>query len=56
MAMCIVNQADGHTLFYAIFLRLAMLFLLLLDTLDTLIVVVLERCALLGLHALCNLQ
>jgi hypothetical protein len=43
-----------RTLLNAVLLGLAGLLLLLHDTLGALVVVVLQRCALLGLHALCG--
>ena len=50
--LAVIRERSQHTLLNAVLIGLAVLLLLLGDTLGALIVVVLQRGALLGLHAL----
>lgn len=50
--LAMIGERPQHTLLNAVLIGLAVLLLLLGDTLGALIVVVLQRGALLGLHAL----
>lgn len=51
--LAMIGERSQHTLLNAVLIGLAVLLLLLGDTLGALIIVVLQRGALLGLHALC---
>jgi hypothetical protein len=50
--LAMIGERSQHTLLNAVLIGLAVLLLLLGDTLGALIIVVLQRGALLGLHAL----
>jgi hypothetical protein len=52
--LAVIGKRSQHTLLNAVLIGLAVLLLLLGDTLGALVVVVLQRGALLGLHALCE--
>jgi hypothetical protein len=54
VSLAAIEYGFQRTLLNAVLLSLAGLLLLLHDTLGALVVVVLQRCALLGLHALCR--
>lgn len=52
--LAVIGERFQHTLLNAVLIGLAVLLLLLSDALGALVVVVLQRGALLGLHALCE--